>query len=374
MSTDVKPSWTSSRLPFLGRWEAMIAAPSLPREGAYLAILPWVITAGLVLLAASGLVLSVYYSTAHPFDSLQFIDRDVNNGWLVHGFHATGASMVFGAAYLMLFRGILARPYKAPAELVWLAQVAVFALLLLVGWLGYTLTGGAASYWALTDAANAASRLGGAPGAIGLWFFGGPNGGGTLARMAVFHIALALVIFGVLWLHRAAKHAVAPSAPVRGAVGFHPYYTSQYFVALVVFALIFSVVLFFAPHFGQSRLNLLPADPSIVPGKLLFPWYLSPVSGLAALLPGTAGGIIAVLAGLGVLFALPWLDLSGPNGRAGFLYRFLVFVLALDVFGLGWAASAPASALSGILMVLFAVWYFLHFLVLTPLVTSMEAE
>jgi hypothetical protein len=49
-------------------------------------------------------------------------------------------------------------------------------------------------------------------------------------------------------------------------------------------------------------------------------------------------------------------------------------VRALDVFGLGWAASAPASALSGILMVLFAVWYFLHFLVLTPLVTSMEAE
>jgi len=292
----------------------------------------------------------------------------------VHGFHETGTTMVFGAVYLLIFRGILSRAYKAPAELAWFAQVMILGLLLLVGWLGYMLTGGAVSDWCLTDAANAAAGLGGAPGAFAVWFFGGPNGPGTLARLLVFHIVLALIIFGVIWLHHAARRAVAPQVTGRGAVAFHPYYTAQYFVALVVFALIFSVLVFFAPQFGESRLNLLPADPSVILPKLVLPWYLSPISGLSALLPGSFGAIISVIAGLAVLFALPWLDISGPNGRPGFLYKFLVFVLAADVLGLGWAASSPASALSGILVILFAVWYFLHFLVLTPLVTSMEAE
>ena len=81
-----------------------------------------------------------------------------------------------------------------------------------------------------------------------------------------------------------------------------------------------------------------------------------------------------MVAALGVLFALPWLDRSGPNGRAGFVYKLLVVVLALDVIGLALAISAGPSAIAGILVLVFTVWYFLHFLVLTPLVTALEAE
>ena len=86
---------------------------------------------------------------AHAFASIQFIDRNVNNGWLIHGFHATGTTMLFGTIYLLLFRGILTRNYRAPGELVWVLGVALFSLLLLVGYLGYALTGGAVSYWSL---------------------------------------------------------------------------------------------------------------------------------------------------------------------------------------------------------------------------------
>jgi ubiquinol-cytochrome c reductase cytochrome b subunit len=56
------------------------------------------------------------------------------------------------------------------------------------------------------------------------------------------------------------------------------------------------------------------------------------------------------------------------------LYKFLVVVLALDVIGLALAASAGPSLVAGILTVVFTLWYFLHFLVLTPLVTALEAE
>ncbi|HYP63074.1 MAG TPA: cytochrome b, partial [Acidocella sp.] len=69
----------------------------------------------------------------------------------------------------------------------------------------------------------------------------------------------------------------------------------------------------------------------------------------------------------------PWLDRSGPTGAKGRLYAVLTWVLALDVLGLGLAASPgcpEASTLAG----LFTFWYFFHFLVLTPVVTAMEAK
>ncbi len=373
MSTSVKPSWMASRLPGIGLWRARLTSPMLPPRAPYLAALPWLITAALVFLTASGFVLAVYYNPAHAFDSLQFIDRNVNNGWLIHSFHETGATMIFGLVYLLLLRDFLLGSYRAPGELVWLFRVLVFALLLFVGWLGFTLTGGAMSYWSLNGAANGAAGLTGVPGALGTWFFGGPNGADTLGRVVVFHIVLALAIFGVLALHAAARNAVAVRRIDRAAVGFHPYYTAQYFAALVVFALIFAVLVFFAPHFGESPMNALPANPMVVPGKIFFPWYLAPIAGLGDTFPGAFGGIFGVLAGLGVVFILPWLDRSRPERSHGWLYRALVGVLALDVLGLGWAANSDSGA-AGILLIVFTFWYFIHFLLLTPIVTAMEAE
>jgi quinol-cytochrome oxidoreductase complex cytochrome b subunit len=374
MSTDVKQSWAETRLPFLACLRTGNRTPSLAREAPYLATLPALITAALLFLAASGLVLAVYYNPAHAFDSLQFIDRNVSNGWLIHGFHATGTTMLFGAVYLLLFRGILTRGYRAPGELVWVLGVVLFSLLLLVGYLGYALTGGAVSDWSLIASTNAAGALTGVPGAVGTWFFGGPNGAGTLARLVVFHAVLALAAFGILALYHAGTRALAPKVEPRAAVRFYPYYTAQYFVALVVFALIFAVLVFFAPHFGQNPLNAAPANPLIVPALLTPPWYLAPFGAVQAVFPGIYGGIIGVIALLAVLFALPWLDRSGPNTRPGFLYRFLVFVLALDVIALGLAAASGPSLVAGILVVVFTIWYFLHFLVLTPLITALEAE
>lgn len=370
-STPTKPSWTASRLPFLAPWRATFTTPAFAREAPYLATLPVLIGAALLLMAATGLVLAVYYNPWAGFASLQFIARDVNNGWLVRGMHQTGTTMILGAAYLLLFRGMLGRHYKAPGELVWLLGVAQFCLLLLVAWLGYVLTDGACAYWSLAQASGAAATLTGAPGALGTWFFGGAAGAGALARMAVFHAVLALAALGLILLYLAAARAAPQTGPK--PVAFHPYYTAQYFVAFVVFALIFCVFLFFLPHFGMNRLNAAAANKLLVPVVAVPPWYLLPVSDVARVAPGIWGGILLVAARLGVLFALPWLDRSGPRGRPGGMYRFLVFVLAADVLALG-LCTASQGPLTHLLAMLFTLWYFLHFLVLTPLLTAMEAE
>jgi len=371
MSEQTQP-WIESRLKLSAALKTHVTGVPLPRERPYLATLGALITGTLGFLALSGFVLAVYYNPWHGFESIQAINREVANGWLVQGFHETGTTMLFATVYLLLFRAILGREYRAPGEIVWFLKLALLLVLLLAGYCGYTLADGAQSYWSLHRDALAAARLDGIPGAVGNWFFGGPAGADTLARMAALHGALAVLAFLVLAIHLAAKRAIA-QAPAR-PVALHPYYTSQYFVAFVVFALIFAVLLFFAPHLGENRLNLAAPSGLVVPAAVTPPWYLLPASGFAGAVSGPLGGIAAFVAAIAVLAALPWLDRSKPGAAPSFLSRFLVFVLALDVIALSVTEAASPSAVTAILSVLFTAWYFLHFLVLTPLVTAMEAK
>ena len=244
-------------------------------------------------------------------------------------------------------------------------------MLLLTGWLGFVLTGGAAGYWSLFNAANAALSLGGLPGAVGSWFFGGPAGGGTLARLEVFHVLLAASALLVLWLLHAGRRRIAP-APGSRAVAFYPYYLAQYFAALAIFAFIFVLLAFYAPHLGAARMNQIPGGGLAGPVASGLPWYLAPAAALVGLFSTPGGGILAAIAAVAVLYALPWLDLSkgAPQGR---LYGFLTWLLGLDVVALGLTAGS-SCAYAPMLASVFTAWFFFHFLVLTPVVTAMEAE
>ncbi len=366
-TTPTKP-WAETRLPFLQGWRTYLTAPVLTREGPYLGTLPVLITATLVFMALSGFILAIYYQPAHAYDAISFTDRNVNSGWLIHGFHETGATMIFAAVFLALFRALLLAEYRAPGELVWFLSLGQLLLLLLVGYLGYAMTGGAVAYWSLVQSSGDAMALGGAPGAIGAWFFGGPAGGSTLARFAVFHVALALALFGIVALYFAARRALVPPGPPRAGVPFHPYYTAQFFAALVIYSLIFAVLVFFLPHLGENPLNRAPGNPLLLPLSLTPPWYLLPTAAFGQFVPGTLGGVVAVFAAFSALFALPWLDRSAPNSPPGGLYRTLIVLLALDVIALSLAGAAH-STIGNVLVVLFTLYYFLHFLVLTPLVT-----
>jgi ubiquinol-cytochrome c reductase cytochrome b subunit len=372
MSEQTKP-WVESRLPVSATLQSRLADIPRPRDLPYSATLGVLIIGAVGFLVLSGLVLSLYYNPWHAFDSIQFITREVNYGWLIRGFHSTGTTMLFATIYLVFFRALLSREYKAPGEIVWFLKIALLLTLLLVGYLGYTLADGAESFWSLYNAALTASRLDGVPGAIGNWLFGGPETSSTLARIAVLHGALAFVVFLVLAIHYAAKRSIA--LPPLRAVAMHPYYTSQYFVSVCVFALIFAVLVFFAPHLGQNPLNFAaPAGGLVVPPGVSPPWYLLPEAGLAGALGSPLGQIFAFIAAFAVLAALPWLDRSRPGTLPGGRARLLTYLLALDIIALCLTETATPSALSGILSTVFIAWYYLHFLVLTPLVTASEPK
>ena len=57
----------------------------------------------------TGLWLTMFYTpnAQNAFDTVEYIMREVNYGWLFRYMHSTGASMLFFVLYVHLFRGLL---------------------------------------------------------------------------------------------------------------------------------------------------------------------------------------------------------------------------------------------------------------------------
>jgi ubiquinol-cytochrome c reductase cytochrome b subunit len=70
----------------------------------------------------SGIFLTMHYKPgeAISFDSVEYIMREVEWGWLIRYMHSTGASFFFIVVYLHMFRALLYGSYRGPRELLWL--------------------------------------------------------------------------------------------------------------------------------------------------------------------------------------------------------------------------------------------------------------
>src|SRR5207237_5461353 len=97
----------------------------------------------------TGIWLAMFYkpSAAEAFASVEYIMRDVPQGWLLRYLHSTGASFFFIVIYLHMFRGLLYGSYKKPRELVWLIGMVLFVALMAEAFMGYLLPWGNMSYW-----------------------------------------------------------------------------------------------------------------------------------------------------------------------------------------------------------------------------------
>ena len=78
-------------------------------------------------------------SAAEAFNSVEYIMRDVEWGWLIRYMHSTGASAFFIVIYLHMFRGLLYGSYKVPRELVWIIGMLIFLVLMGEAFMGYLL-------------------------------------------------------------------------------------------------------------------------------------------------------------------------------------------------------------------------------------------
>ena len=89
----------------------------------------------------TGIFLTMNYKpdATKAFESVEYIMRDVEWGWLIRYMHSTGASMFFVVVYLHMFRGLMYGSYRKPRELLWIFGCLIYLTLMGEAFFGYLL-------------------------------------------------------------------------------------------------------------------------------------------------------------------------------------------------------------------------------------------
>ncbi len=375
--------WFESRLPVLGLVHSSFVVFPTPRNLNYWwsfgAILTFMLTSQIV----TGVVLAMHYvpSADAAFQSVERIMRDVNYGWLLRYIHANGASMMFVALYIHMFRGLYYGSGKEPREVIWIIGVLLFLLMIATAFLGYVLPWGQMSFWAATVITNLFSAIPIVGEDIRTWLWGGFSvESPTLTRFFSLHYLLPFVIAGLVLLHIWAIHVPGNNNPTgikvnpkQDMLPFHPYYTSKDLFALACFLLVVAWFVFYQPSYLGHPDNYIPADPLKTPTHIVPEWYFLPFYAILRAIPSKLGGVIAFGGAIVVLFFVPWLDTSKVrSARFRPVYRQFFWILVVTCIGLGYLGSQPPEGSYLVLSRIFTAYYFAHFLIILPVVGWVE--
>jgi ubiquinol-cytochrome c reductase cytochrome b/c1 subunit len=375
--------WLERRLPIIGLVHSSFVAYPTPRNLNYWWTFGGILSFMLVVQIVTGVVLAMHY-TPHidfAFNSVEQIMRDVNYGWLLRYVHANGASMFFLAAYIHAFRGMYYGSYKEPREVLWILGVILLLLMIMTGFMGYVLPWGQMSFWAATVITNLFSAIPVVGESITTWLWGGyAVGNPTLNRFYSLHYLLPFVIAGVVVLHIWALHVVGQNNPTgiepqsdKDTVAFTPYATIKDSFGLSVFLILFAWFIFYVPNFLGHSDNYIPANPAVTPMHIVPEWYYLPFYAILRAIPSKLGGVMALGAAIVVLAFVPWLDTSKVrSARYRPLYRQFFWVFVIVCIGLGWLGSKPAEGVYTYAARVFTVYYFVHFLIILPILGWVE--
>jgi ubiquinol-cytochrome c reductase cytochrome b subunit len=358
--------WIEQRLPIFAFTKAHTSDYYAPKNFNF-----WYYFGSLALLVlvnqiVTGIWLTMNFkpSAAEAFNSVEYIMRDVDWGWLIRYMHSTGASLFFVVVYLHMFRGLLYGSYKKPRELLWVIGMFIYLALMAEAFMGYVLPWGQMSGW---GAQVIISLFGAIPG-IGdalVEFIRGDYliSDATLNRFFALHvIALPLVLLLLVVLHLGALHTVgsnnpegvdikkhkdAQGRPLDG-IPFHPYYTVKDLMGVGFFLMIAAFIIFFEPTVGGMFLekdNFIPYDPLVTPEHIVPVWYFTPYYAMLRVVPDKLLGVIVMFAAILVLFLLPWLDRTATRSWRfrGTLYKIALALFALSFIWLGKIGGGPGT-------------------------------
>ncbi|MGH1351034.1 MAG: cytochrome b [Methyloligellaceae bacterium] len=376
--------WLDERLPILRFMQDSFGTFPTPRNLNYLWTFGAILTFCLVIQIVTGLVLAMHY-TPHvdfAFESIQACKRDVNFCWLLQPLHAVGASMFFIAVYIHIFRGMYYGSYKAPREILWMLGVVILLLMMAIAFMGYVLPWGQMSFWGATVITKLFSAIPWVGDSIVTFLLGGFSvDNPTLNRFFVLHFVLPFVLFGVVLLHIWALHVPGSNNPTgveikdpkKDALPFHPYYSVKDLFGVVVFCIMFAWFVFFVPDYLGHADNYIPANPGVTPPHIVPEWYFLPFYAILRSIDHKLLGVIAMASSILILLALPWLDTSKvKSARYRPTYRFFFWLLVVSCLALGYLGAKPPEGYYKFFSQIFTAYYFIHFLIILPLLGLME--
>ncbi len=341
----------------------------------------------LVVQLVSGIFLTMFYKVGETtsFDSVEYIMREVNYGWLIRYLHSTGASAFFVVVYLHMFRAFLYGSYRKPRELLWLFGMAVYLALMAEAFMGYVLPWGNMSFWGAQVIVNLFGTIPGIGPVLVEWIRGDYGiADATLNRFFALHVAaIPLVLLLLVALHLVAlrqtgsnnpdgieiKDKLGPDGKPLDGIPFHPYYTVKDVVGVGVFFVVFAIIVFFVPTLGGLFLeapNFEPANPMSTPEHIAPVWYFTPFYAILRAVPDQRMGALLMFLAVALFIVVPWLDRSPAKSirYKGAPSKVALALFALAFIVLGYLGLQPAEGLYVLLARIFAVIYFLFFLLM----------
>jgi len=317
----------------------------------------------------TGVCLAMHYVSDIflAFDSLEYLARNISDGWLFRYFHANGASFFFIVVYFHIFRNLMFRTYRN-AKLAWLTGVLIFLLLIITAFLGYVLPWGQMSFWGATVITSLCTVIPFAGVFIVQWIWGGFSvGGPTLARFYILHAVLpmvlaVIVIFHILFLHKVGS--TSPSNLIQqDGVSFYPYFFLKDFFGLCLFLFAYGFFSFYLPNLLGHPDNYIQANPLVTPEHIVPEWYFLPFYAILRAVPHKLGGVLAMLASIIILFFLPKFDnfriFTSVKASFFFYLNFVFFISSVLV--LGWVGGMPAEEPFVFVGRIAGFFYFLYF-------------
>jgi ubiquinol-cytochrome c reductase cytochrome b subunit len=384
-------NWVDARFPLTATWKAHLSEYYAPKNFNFWYYFGSLALLVLVIQIVTGIFLTMHYKpdAAQAFASVEYIMRDVPYGWLIRYAHSTGASAFFIVVYLHMFRALLYGSHRKPRELIWIFGVSIYLVLMAEAFFGYLLPWGQMSYWGAQVIVNLFAAIPIVGEDLSIWIRGDyVISDATLNRFFAFHvIALPLVLLGLVAAHIVALHEVgsnnpdgveikkhkdAQGRPLDG-IPFHPYYTVKDILGVVVFLIVFSAILFFAPEMNGYFLeanNFIPADPLKTPEHIAPVWYFTPYYAILRAIPPMFGsqfpGVLAMGVAVLIFFLLPWLDRSPVKSirYRGPKYKIALTLFVIAFIGLGILGILPATELYTWIARVLTVVYFAFFLLM----------
>jgi ubiquinol-cytochrome c reductase cytochrome b subunit len=400
-------AWIDDRFPLTKVWEEHLAKYYAPKNFNFWYYFGILATVVLVMQIFTGIFLTMHYKpdTALAFASVEFIMRDVSWGWLIRYLHSTGASFFFIVVYLHMYRAMLYGSHRKPRELVWLIGVIIFVALMAESFMGYLLPWGNMSYWGAQVIISLFDAIPYIGPVLSEWVRGDfVIADATLNRFFAFHvIAIPLVLVVLVFVHIVALHKVgsnnpdgieikkkkdANGIPLDG-IPFHPYYTVKDLVGVIVFLMVFSAVVFFAPELGGWFLehdNFVPANILQTPPEIVPLWYFTPYYSILRantvnflMIDAKIWGVIFMGLSFMVFFFLTWLDRSPVKSirYRGWIYKTALAFFVIAFVALGYLGTKSPQAIDLILFPnvywaqIFTIVYFAFF-ALMPWYTKLD--
>ena len=337
----------------------------------------------LIIQIITGILLSTNYiaSIDLAFESVEYVMRDISNGWFIRYFHANGASMFFIVVYFHIFRGLYYGSFMKPRQVLWFSGIVLLLLVMGTAFTGYVLPWGQMSFWGATVITNMVTAIPFGGQTIVEWIWGGFTvNAPTLRRFYSVHFLLPFLIVGLSLIHLSLLHKDGSNNPVGSDSGidqipFIPYFFTKDLFAFTCFILCFCIFIFFVPNFLNHPDNYIQGNPMETPKHLVPEWYFLCFYAILRSIPHKTMGILAMVGSI-LIMLLAACTYTGytRNITYRFVFKVLYWLLIADFFTLIWVGQAPITDPFIILGQIASVYYFLFFLILVPLTGSFEIK